>query len=132
MFTGNNLAFPVTSETLLIIRVQGNCTGCLSSVRIPKNGCLEPSSSWKIEKKCNFPRGIFVDSLLFSKSTTIVSFKSFFFVNELEFVLSELETDFLNFNIQGCKLRTSEHKSLSLKSSDQNFMFITNLCHEIW
>jgi len=31
-------------------------------------------------------------------------------------VLSELEIDFLNFNIQGCKLITSEHKHLSLKS----------------
>ena len=46
-------------------------------------------------------------------------------------MLSELEIDFLNFNIQGCKLRTSLQKSLFLKFSDQYFMFITTLCHEI-
>jgi hypothetical protein len=124
--------FPVTSETLLIIREQGNCTGCLPSDRTPKTGYLEPSSSWNFHKTYNFPRGIFVESLLFSKSTTIISFKSFFFVIEVEVLLSELKVEFLNFNIQGYKLRTSEHKSLFLKSSDQYFMFITTLCHEIW
>jgi hypothetical protein len=107
VFTGKNLVFPVTSKTLLILRVEGNCTGCLSSARISKIVCLEPSSSWNIQKTCHFPRGIFVDSLLFSKSTTIISYNRFFFVIEAELLLSELEID-LNFIIQRCKLRTSE------------------------
>jgi hypothetical protein len=103
--TGKNLVFPETFETQLIKRVRGSYTGLLSSARIPKIVCLKQSNSWNIENTCNFPRNVFVDSQLFSKSTAIISLCSFTFVVEVKFVLSELETDFLNFKIQGCKVK---------------------------